>query len=798
MPEKITHSLVRFGPYEADFAQGELRKHGIRIKIQAKPLAILGLLVRKQGDIVSRDELKRALWPDDVFVDFEKNLSTAVNKLRTALSDSAHSPRYVETAARRGYRFLAPVELIETDAVASSEPVSSLPSEINRPDGQRLPSHRIFWIGAVMGGAAVIVFLLLSAFWPGGENNAATKQTESIVLGDFQNSTGDAVFDNTLRQGLASQLDQSPFLNLVSDTRVRQTLALMAKPEDTALTPEIARGVCQRTSSKAYVAGAIGTLGNEYVIQLKAVNCANGTILAEEQMTAESKKQVVGVLGRAVTSLRREMGESLATIQTFDVPLDQATTPSLDALRAYTLGQRAAHQQGAAQSLPYDQQAIAMDPNFAMAYEAAGIHYSNLGEPERAATYLRKAFDLREHASERERLKIEAFYYSSVTGELEKAAASYKEMLAGYPRDVAAYNNLGIVLAQQGRYEEAVNVTQQGMRVAPEEVTLAENLSDYLLALNRLDETGQIMRQDQPKKPDNYIFPAAQYALGFLNTDSKAMADQEQWFAARPAYASFGLALAADTAAYGGQLSRARDLTKRAVDAAVQADARETAAIWQAIAAQREAAYGLPTEARRSAVEALGHDRASEGTEAEAALAFALAGDAEQSEPLARDLSRRFPLDTQIQSKWLPAIHAQLDLNRKDPSAALKVLQVESGPIEFGAVLFAANASGSCLYPTFIRGQAYLDAGQGREAATEFQKIRDHGGIVWNCWTGALARLGIARASALEARTRQGAEADAARVHALAAYRDFLGAWEHADPEIPLLKQAKAEYAKLR
>jgi serine/threonine protein kinase/tetratricopeptide (TPR) repeat protein len=621
---------------------------------------------------------------------------------------------------------------------------------------------------------------------------------DTIILTDFANSTGDTVFDDTLKTAVSVSLRQSPFLNVLSDNEVANALKLMARPADARLTPDMARELCLRAGSKAYLAGAIGSLGSEYVLKLKAVSCQKGDTLAEEQVTAPSKEKVLDALGEAATKLRSELGESLATVQRFDVPLVEATTSSLEALKAYSLGQKAAHEKGAAESLPYDQRAIELDPNFAMGYEAVGIHYYNLAEPARASEYLAKAFQLREHASERERLKITASYYSSATGELDKAAQTYQETIASYPREIAAYNNLGIVFAGLGQYEKASDVTRQGIRLAPDEVTLRENLTDYLLALQRFDEARQIIYQTQARKPDNYIFPAALYALAFLGSDSTAMAEQEQWFAGKPEYENFGLALASDTESFVGHLGKARKLTMRAVDSAIQTDRKETGAIWQAIAAQREAAYGIAAEARQRAAEALKLVPASQGAEVEAALAFALAGDSARAESLAQDLGKRFPLDTQMQSLWLPAIQAQLALNHRNPALALKTLQAALPPVEFGIITFAANASGSCLYPTYLRGEAYLAAGQGRAAAAEFQKILDHSGIVWNCWTGALAHLGVARANVLQAKTSQGADADAARVRALAAYKHFLTLWKDADPDIPILKEAKAEYGKLQ
>jgi tetratricopeptide (TPR) repeat protein len=501
-------------------------------------------------------------------------------------------------------------------------------------------------------------------------------------------------------------------------------------------------------------------------------------------------------VGEAASKLRTELGESLASVQKFDVPLAEATTSSLEALKAYSLGTKARNEKGPAAGLPYHQRSIELDPNFAMGYVAVGTDYDNLGEAERGSEYDTKAFQLREHASEREKLAITAFYYQRVTGELDNAAQTYQEAIESYPRYWPAYTNLGNVYAAQGQYEKAAEITRQAVRLAPDHLVFYVNLANFTLALQRFDETRQNIQEALERKMDNFILHNALYALAFLGSDSPAMAEQQRWFVGKPEE-SFGLALASDTEAYGGHLGKARELTKRAVDSAVRADNKEGGAIWQAIAAQREAAYGNSVEARQSAEEALKLAPTSQGAAAEAALAFAMAGDTARAEALAQDLAKRYPLDTQIQSLWLPPIQAQLALNgaKKNPASALASLQAAS-PIELGEIGFVANIS--CLYPTYVRGEAYLAAGQGTAAAAEFQKILDHNGIVWNCWTGALARLGVARANALQARTSQGADADLARTRALAAYKDFLDLWKDADPDIPILKEAKVEYAKLK
>jgi DNA-binding winged helix-turn-helix (wHTH) protein/tetratricopeptide (TPR) repeat protein len=802
-PEK-----VRFGPFEVNFTDAELRKHGTRLKIQSKPLSVLQLLVQNQGKIVSREDLQKALWHDDVFVDFEKNLTTAVNKLREALSDTAEEARYIETVPRKGYRFTFPVEVINTFPQNLPQPILPSPATepllVQPPPSQDTTQIVIavpkqsWW--RLLAFAALTLALLVAAgalFHRPAVSKPLTEK-DTIVLADFENSTGNPVFDDTLKTALGISLRQSPFLNVLSDNQVASTLKLMAGPSGVRLTGDRARDLCIRTGSKAYVAEAIGSLGSEYIVELKAVNCQTGNTLANQQVTAAAQEKVLEALGSAAVQLRTQLGESLATVQKFDVPLEQATTSSLEALKAYSLAQKTARENGAAQSLPYAQRAIELDPNFAMAYAAAGIHYANLAQPERAGVYLTKAFQLRDHASQRERLRISAAYYSSVTGELEKAVQTFQEVIADYPRDVAGYNNLGIVLAEQGEYEKAADITRQGIKVEPSQITLRENLAGYLLALQQFDEVREIVRENQPRKPDNYIFPAALYALAFFASDSTAMAAQEQWFAGRPEYKTFGLELASDTEAFAGHLNKSLALTRQAVNSATESDRKETGAIWLAVAAQREAAFGNIAESRPLAASALKLAPKSEAVELETALAYALSGDRNRAETLAHDVGERYKLDKQTQELWLPTIQAESELNHKDPAAALKTLQAAQPPLEFGVVIFGANAAGSCLYSSYVRGQADLAAGDGKAAAAEFQKILDRPGIVWNCWTGPLARLGKSRANVLESKSLDRVAADAARVRAVSGYKDFLTLWKDADPNIPVLKQAKAEFALLQ
>jgi eukaryotic-like serine/threonine-protein kinase len=645
-----------------------------------------------------------------------------------------------------------------------------------------------------MVAAAAVLLAVLIGGWRYYRSLQARRLTEkdTIVLTDFTNTTGDAVFDDALKTALTVSLRQSPFLNVLSDSKVANTLKLMTRQPDAKLTPELARDLCQRTGSKAYIAGAIASLGTDYVLQLKAINCRTGDPLAREQATAPAKQKVLDALGHAASQLRGELGESLSTVQRFDVPLAEATTSSLEALKAFSLGRKALYERGEAAALPYHQRAIELDPRFAVAYRAVGADYFGMGELARAAEYYTQAFQLREHASELEKMYITTAYYGTVTGELDKTAESYQEEIQSYPHH-PAYTGLGNVYCELGQYEKAEQAYREYLNLFPETEIAYGNFAYSLLALQRFDEARQTLLQAQMRKLDDFVSREALYALAFLTGNSSAMAEQLQWFTGRPEENN-ALSLASDTEAYVGHLHKSRDLTRRSVASAIRADSKETAAIWLENSALREAAFGQPKAARQSAAEGLKLASSSSGASAEAALAFAVAGDVARAKSLAEDLNHRKPLDTQMQSLWLPAIHAQLALGHGNPEEALNILKT-SAKIELGLIPFAANIS--CLYPTYIRGQAYLSAGQGSDAAAEFRKIIDHSGIVWNCWTGALAHLGVARANAIQATNLRGAEADAARVRALAAYKDFLTIWKDADPDIPIYKAAKAEYARL-
>lgn len=616
---------------------------------------------------------------------------------------------------------------------------------------------------------------------------------DTIVLVDFANSTGDPVFDDTLKTALGISLHQSPFLNVLPDSEVTKTLQQMSRPVSTKLTSDVARELCQRAGSKAYVAGAIASLGSDYVLQLKAVNCQNGDTLAQEQMTTASKEKVLDILGKAASKLRGKLGESLASVEKYDVPLVDCTTPSLEALKAFSIGQKVLREKSVEAALPYDKSAIELDPNFAIGQFEVGSDYSNLGQPGRAREFFTRAFELRGRTSEHEKLAIAGAYYRNVTGELDKALQTHQQEIEIYPREFLAFIRLGVDFAFEGQYEKAAEVTRRALLLDPDHTVAYGNLVNYRLASERLDEARHLIQEAQTRKLDSVMLHNALYALAFFETNSTMMAAQQRWYSGTP-QETYGLALASDTEAYVGHLAKARALTKQALEAALRTDGKETGAIWQANAAVREAAFGNPADAQDHAATALKLAPTSQGVQVEAALAFALARNGARTEVVVQELNKRFPLDTQMQFLWLPVIRAQQSLYR-NPSQAAYDLQVTS-PIELGLVPFANNIS--CLYSAYVRGEALLAAADGAKAAAEFQTILDHRGIVWNCWTGALAHLGVARANALQARTTQNSDADDARIRAIAAYQDFLTLWKDGDPDIPILKQARAEYAKLR
>jgi serine/threonine protein kinase/Tfp pilus assembly protein PilF len=665
----------------------------------------------------------------------------------------------------------------------------TVPIAAARPVSSRA---RVRKLALVALAASLVASLIVGLYYRSRGQRKRLTDNDTIVVADFSNTTGDAIFDDTLKTALTVALNGSPFLEVLPRSKVTTTLQLMSRPPGAALTPDVARELCERVGGKAYVAGSIGSLGAQYVLGLQAVNCQSGDVLAEELATVEKKERVLDSLGKEVSRLRAKLGESLASVQQFDVPLKEATTTSLEALKEHSLGYKAYDERGPQAALPHDLRAIQLDPNFARGYEAIAIDYETMGETETARPYYAKAFDLREHASELEQLSLTADYYAHVTGEWEKVVEPLQEWMAKYPRSAFPHAYLGNAYSAMGEREKSCDEYREALRMAHNS-TAYSNLATYLLAAGHFDEARQVMAQADAKKINSFGSLQNRYALAFLSGDLAGMAEQLEGFRGK-SEENVGLALATDTEAFAGHFAKARERNRQAEDSAIHADQKENAAIWLENAALREAAAGNPAAAKRWAAAGLRIFPRSMGVNVEAGLALAMAGYAARARALSQQINKDYPLNTQVQSLWLPSIRAQLALNRGAPAEALKSLEPSVPPIEWALIPFAENIS--CLYPAYIRGQALLAAGQLPAAAAEFQKILDHRGLVWNCWTGALARLGIARANASQTKRSKGAEADAARTRALASYKDFLELWKDADPDIPILKQAKAEFAK--
>jgi eukaryotic-like serine/threonine-protein kinase len=638
---------------------------------------------------------------------------------------------------------------------------------------------------AALGSTLLVAVLIAGFLYYRSRPAGKLSDKDTIVLAEFINTTGDPVFDGTLRQGLSAQLEQSPFLNLLSDDRIAQTLALMAQPKEARLTRELARQVCQRTASAATIEGSISSLGSQYVLGLKAVNCRNGEVLANEQATANGKEQVLKAMGEGATKLREKLGESLASLQRFDAPAENVTTPSLEALQAYNLGFQAVMvKNDDVAAIPLFQRAIDLDPNFAMAYARLGTNYSNIGQMARSAESTRKAYELRQRVSEREKLYITSHYEYSVTGNLEAARKTYELWVQTYPRDDVPPTNLGSIYAQFGDYEKALAENGEALRLNPGNALTYGNQVNLYLQLNRLDEAKATAQEAQARHLDSPPIHFNLYWVDFLEHDVWGMEREAAALMGKPGWEDLVLYYESDTAAYGGKFSHAREMTRRAADSAQRADEKETAAGYEAEAAVREGLVGNMALAKQQAQAALALSNGRD-VEAVAAIALGLAGDSAQAIRLADDLKKHFPEDTMVEIEYLPMIRAAVALQAGNGTKATEALAT-AAPYELGSTV--PSGVTFTLYPVYLRGEACLAAHQGAAAAAEFQKILDHPGAVANEPIGALAHLGLARA--------YGLAGDQAKSRT--AYQDFLALWKDADLDIPILKQAKAEYAKLQ
>jgi len=753
---------LRFGPFSVDPRTGELYRNNVKVKLPSQPFQVLMLLLEKPGEIVSHDDLKRRLWPGEESGAFDERIHAAIKGTRHALRDSVEDPVYIETLPKHGYRFIAPVEKVV------EEPVGNSTANLRKT---------LAWIVFTLSMIGAIAWYLGRRFRP----HRPPTLTDTLVLIDFANSTGDAVFDDTLQTALSVSLRQSPFLTVLSDRDVTKTLHEMTLPAGTKLTPEQARELCQRAGSKAYIGGSIDSLGSEYVLGLKAVDCQSGDTLAQEQVTAASKEKVLNALGEVASRLRGELGESLATVKKFDVPLAEATTSSLEALKSLSLSNKAQREKGNVAAIPLLERAVELDPNFALAYSNLAGAHNNLGEYSLASENAKKAYGLRERISEREKYHIEAFYYMFVTGELEKARQTYEFWSQSYPRDpdraIILINLAGIQMIF-GQWDEAVYAAREAQRLMPTNMINYGNLGLIYLAADRLAEAKATFDEALGHKLDGAFLRQNAYFLAFLQGDSAEMKRQTEWGEGKAGEEDVLLAARADTEAYYGRVSEARKWSQRAVESVERANSKETAALYQAIAAVREAELGNEMLARRAAKAAL-ELTPGRGVKILAALAFARAGDEANAHRLAQELAKSFPLDTPLNRYWLPIIRATLEI-RRHPVNALELLKPAS-QYDLGEV-----PPINCLCSIYLRGEAYLRARQGNEAVAEFQKIVDHRGIALNSIQGSLAHLGLARAYVVAG--------DIAK--AKAAYQDFLALWKDADPDIRI--RPEAEEAKLR
>ena len=754
--EAHSPAILRFGVFEVDVSAGELHKQGVRIKLQEQPFHVLKILLQRPSEVVTREELRSEIWQSDTFVDFDNGLNTCINKLREALGDSAERPRFIETLPRRGYRFLAPVS---NDRKG--------PAIMGRSWKIVAPAATAFLAAAAVAGGF---------FWHSRKARRLTEK-DTIVLADFANSTGDAVFEEALKQGLRVQLEQSPFLNILSDQKMNEELQMMGRPKEERLTQDVTREVCQRAGSKAFLIGTISSLGTHYVIGLKALNCQTGEGLASEQVEADSREHVLKALGESATKMREKLGESLASLQKYDAPVE-ATTPSLEALKAYSLGMRSWFANGDTAALPYFQRAVELDPKFAMAYARLAMVYDNLGENALTTENMRKAYELREKVSEWERLYLEAHYYDRATGELERAAQVYEVWQQTYPRDWVPYNNLRGLYAVFGKYEKALEEGREAVRLEPGNEDNYFGLGHTYIALNRLDEATAVFKQAEERKLEGGGILWGRYVLAFLKDDAREIERLVSSAAGNPGSENELLLWEGLSDGYHGKLRGARESLRGAVDSAERNKATERAAFLQASTGFLEACLGDTRNARVHA-EAAAKLGVNRDTQILTAEALALAGDVKRAEKLATELNKHFPLDTRVQRYWLPTIRAAVALDRKNVKEAIEMLRMVS-PYELGSI--------GWLEPVYVRGQAYLMLHNGSAAGAEFQKILDRRRIVTINPVGALAHLGLGRAYALQG--------DTAR--ARAAYNDFLTLWKDADPDIPIFKQAKTEYAKLQ
>ena len=649
-------------------------------------------------------------------------------------------------------------------------------------ESQRVDAgQKVRWRSWALAAGVIAVLLLGIYFYYQQRSFPRLTDKDTVLLADFTNNTGDPVWDETLKQWLRVELEQSPYLNIVSDENVNQLLRYAGRSTNERLTPELARDLCQRADSKAMLLGSISSVGSHYAIELRAVNCQNEDSLAQEQKEANSREEVLTKLHDAGVSMRNKLGESLSSIQKYDMPVEQATTPSLEALQAYSAALRTKRSRGDDEALPLLKRAVALDPNFAMAHAVLATVYSNLGDAALAADHAGKAHELRDQVTERERFYIDSSYYNMATGELQKEIEVYEQWQQAYPRDRITYQKLAYCDGYLGQYEKAMAGYREALKLEPNDVINYVDLASTYITLNRLDDAQAVLEKMQTRKLEHEYVPQLFYLLAFMRGDDKEMETLVSAAAGSPGNADIIFSSQSDTEAFYGRIHNSREFLRRAVDSALQNGAMGRAAEWEAHAALREAEFQNASQAKQQVDAAL---RITSATDVQAlvALALARAGDIARARAIAQDLSQQFPNDIWLASYWLPSIRAAIEIERKNPARAIQALEI-SRPYELGGDPITLDT----LYPVYLRGQAYLMQKNGGEAVAEFQKIIDHRGRVANGALGALAHLQLGRAYALSSDTAK----------AKSAYQEFLALWKDADANSLLLREAAAEYSRL-
>ncbi len=780
---------LTFGPYRYRVRERVLERDGKPVAVPEKTLEVLRFLLERPGELIGRDTLKQNVWPG-IFVE-DSNVAFQISTLRKLLGERANVPQFIETVPKRGYRFIAEVaEEGETatppgDAleVAQQDGNANTVSTATEPNS-RLPRTYKIWIPMVVllaSAASVAVFL---GSRPRSVSALGDKGT--VVLAEFENKTGEPVFDGTLRQGLLVELEQSPFLSLLSEQRMQQTLRLMTQPPGARLTKEMAMSICQRTDSTVVVEGSIERVGGLYVLGLRALSCDAGNLVDAEQAKTDRKERVLDALGSMAARLRMRLGESAATLQRHNTPLAEATTPSAEALKAYTVGWSLHTTRGASQAIPLLRHAVQLDPGFAMAYAALGRMYADVDESDLSAEALQKAWDLREHASDRERFFIAANYLSLVTGNLEEARKVAEAWAHTYPRDAIPHTLLsGILNKSVARYEEAVSQARRAIELDPYFAIAYYNLGVNNLYLERLEEAASAVTEAKRRGLDIEEFRMLEYDLVFLRHDLEALGSIVRKTAQRLGPVSWLVNREAFREASSGHLRRARSISEQAIAEAERAGERERAGVWAAGGALREAMTGNTRLARQGAIAALRLSRDRE-VQYGAGLALAITGDSSQARSIADSLQKTFPEDISVRFNYLPVLRAQISLNNRRPEDALNVLK-QAVPMEMGVSRSPVDTLFGTLYPVYFRGIALCALGRGDSAAAEFQKIIDHPGVVVTDPVRALAHLQEGRAHRIAGNGMK----------AKAAYTEFFKLWDTADPDIPVLRSARFEYARL-